>query len=265
MHYFISADEARALKKVLYLDARDEAAYAAGHIPGAIRWDPHSWLFNDLAKQETSKLPKQVALWIRQLGINGDETVVVYQNAVGTHAARGLWFLRYAGHDHSFVLRGGIEAWGRPLSTETPPKPKMGRFLPAFRTEELAMSLYVLSSINDPKRVILDVRSKGEHSGGDGSRNCCKRKGRIPESSWLEWTEFFTEKQADLKDEKTLKKTLAAGGITPDKEIIAYCHRGARAAAAYLALKELGYKKVRIYLAGWHVWAANPNLPIEQG
>lgn len=32
-----------------------------------------------------------------------------------------------------------------------------------------------------------------------------------------------------------------------------------------LARRGLSNTQVRLYLAGWHVGAANPNLPVEQG
>ena len=37
-------------------------------------------------------------------------------------------------------------------------------------------------------------------------------------------------------------------GVTPDREVITYCQGGYRAAHSYLALRLLGYPRVRIYI-----------------
>jgi thiosulfate/3-mercaptopyruvate sulfurtransferase len=54
-------------------------------------------------------------------------------------------------------------------------------------------------------------------------------------------------------------------GIDPRKEIITYCHRGARAASAYYALKALGFPKVKNYVGSWHEWSSLTRLPVKTG
>jgi thiosulfate/3-mercaptopyruvate sulfurtransferase len=68
-----------------------------------------------------------------------------------------------------------------------------------------------------------------------------------------------------LPDSEQTRRLLVDGGITPDKEIIVYCHRGARAANAYLALKELGYPRVRNFIGSWHEWSRRSDLPADSG
>ena len=43
-------------------------------------------------------------------------------------------------------------------------------------------------------------------------------------------------------------------GVTPDKEIVAYCHSNNRSAHTYMVLKALGYPRVRAYDGGWSEW-----------
>jgi thiosulfate/3-mercaptopyruvate sulfurtransferase len=45
-----------------------------------------------------------------------------------------------------------------------------------------------------------------------------------------------------------------AAGVTPDKEVITYCQGGYRAAHSYLALRLLGYPRVRNYVGSWGEW-----------
>ena len=54
-----------------------------------------------------------------------------------------------------------------------------------------------------------------------------------------------------------------AAGVTPDREVISYCQGGYRAAHAYLALRRLGYPRVRNYTGSWKEWGDREDLPIE--
>jgi thiosulfate/3-mercaptopyruvate sulfurtransferase len=56
---------------------------------------------------------------------------------------------------------------------------------------------------------------------------------------------------------------LGGAGLTPDKEIIVYCHTHHRSAHSYTMLKHLGYERVRAYDGSWSEWGNDPSLPIE--
>jgi len=53
-------------------------------------------------------------------------------------------------------------------------------------------------------------------------------------------------------------------GVTPDKEVIPYCQGGYRSAHTYLALRLIGFPKVRNYLGSWGEWGNRLDLPIEK-
>src|SRR5699024_8327897 len=61
-------------------------------------------------------------------GVNGVDTVVVYDDGDGSVAARAWWLLRWAGHDAVAVLDGGFAAWQaaeHPVTTD-PAEPSRG-------------------------------------------------------------------------------------------------------------------------------------------
>ena len=49
--------------------------------------------------------------------------------------------------------------------------------------------------------------------------------------------------------------------MTPDREVITYCQGGYRAAHSYLALRLLGYPRVRMYVGSWKEWGDREDLP----
>ena len=52
-------------------------------------------------------------------------------------------------------------------------------------------------------------------------------------------------------------------GVTPDREVVTYCQGGYRAAHSYLALRLIGYPRIRNYVGSWKEWGDRLDLPIE--
>jgi thiosulfate/3-mercaptopyruvate sulfurtransferase len=103
------------------------AAYAAGHLPGAIHLD----LDHDLADphgygapgRHPLPSPASFAATLGLAGIGDHDLVVAYDDVGGWVAARLWWMLDALGHADVAVLDGGIGAWtaaGGALTTEVP-------------------------------------------------------------------------------------------------------------------------------------------------
>src|SRR5699024_11812330 len=59
---------------------------------------------------------------LRQLGVNNDSTVVVYDEGNEMFAPRAWFVLRYVGIENVYVLQGGFRAWKHatyPVTYET--------------------------------------------------------------------------------------------------------------------------------------------------
>ena len=55
-------------------------------------------------------------------------------------------------------------------------------------------------------------------------------------------------------------------GVTPDKDVVAYCRIGERSSHTWFVLKYLlGYPKVRNYDGSWTEWGNLVDAPIEKG
>jgi thiosulfate/3-mercaptopyruvate sulfurtransferase len=242
------------------IDVRPSEDYAKGHIPGATHFD----LFG-LSLIDTSDAPLKAFMFmihhvLELRGVSESKEVVFYEDNSGMRAARGLWFLEYYGHPNVRMLDGGFQAWqaaGAPVTSEAT-APKAAAFRIAERRDVLATADDVLRSLNKKEIVILDTRSQGEYL---GTHVRAARGGAIPGAVHIEWTENIAA-DGKFKSNDELKAMYDKAGITADKEVVSYCQGGYRAAHSYVALRLLGFPKVRNYIGSWKEWGDRADLPI---
>ena len=90
-----------------YLDGRSgRAAYESGHLPGAVFIDLDRVLAappSPAAGRHPLPDPETFAAGLARLGIADGDTVVAYDDAGGTVAARLVWLLRITGHDAALL------------------------------------------------------------------------------------------------------------------------------------------------------------------
>jgi thiosulfate/3-mercaptopyruvate sulfurtransferase len=253
----LQADRAR----ILLLDLRPAEAFAAGHLAGAMHLD----LFG-ISLIDTGPAPMRSFLWIIEhllasRGVSAERRVVVYDTDSGIRAARAFWFLEYFGHPDVRVLDGGVHAWvrgGFPVTTVAE-APVTGDWRGARHADRLATWQDVRDRLRDPGAVMLDTRTDGEY---DGTTVRARRGGAIPGAVHIEWTKNLTP-EGTFKPAAELRKLYEAAGVTPEREVITYCQGGYRAAHTYLALRLLGYPRVRNYLGSWKEWGDREDLPVE--
>ena len=248
-------------QRPLVLDLRPPEAYVAGHIPGAIHLD--LW---GVSLVDTDPAPLNAFMWmiehVLQLhGVDAARPVVVYDEQSGIRAARAFWFLEYFGHPSARVLDGGFGAWtaaGLPVASDAAPSPKSdwagsreGRTLATWRD--------VRGALGRRDVVILDTRSDEEYSGAIAR---AKRGGAIPGAVHIEWTRNLAP-DGRFKAAAELQNMYREAGVTPDREVFTYCQGGYRAAHSYLALRLLGYPRVRNYVGSWKEWGDREALPVE--
>ena len=226
--------------------------------------------------------PEQFAQVMGRLGIGHDTLVVAYDN-IGPPvvAARLWWALSYYGHDRVQVLDGGLRKWqaeGRPLSTDIQvPEPAAFKVRP--QPGWIASKEEVVAALGQSEIAIVDClfpelyNSTESHLRGE-------RPGHIPGAVNVPYfanidTALATAAAADrdrllasdrpftFSSPECLAALYGDAGVSPDREVITYCGRGYAAACGLLALKLLGYERVRLYDGSWAEWSADPNLPVE--
>lgn len=245
----------------LILDLRPPEAYTAGHVPTAVHVD--LW---GVSLIDTDPAPLDAFMWMIEHvlalhGVDGATPIVVYDEQSGVRAARAFWFLEYFGHPSVRLLDGGFNAWvraGLPVTRDAAPPPTRD-WAGARERKTLATWRDVRSALGRRDVVILDTRSNGEY---EGTTIRARRGGAIPGAVHIEWTRNLTP-DGDFKPASELKQMYNDAGVTPDREVITYCQGGYRAAHSYVALRLLGYPRVRNYVGSWKEWGDREDLPIE--
>ena len=259
---FLVQPEARLLQDhPLVLDVRAAEPFAAGHLPGAVHLD--LWGFSLI---DTDPAPLAAFLWMVEhvLGLRGvsdERPVLVYGDTSDIRAARVFWFLDYFGHPALRFLDGGAQGWreaGLPLTTETA-APVATAWTGHPVPERLATWRDVHDRIGRPGVVLLDTRTDGEFC---GTTVRATRGGCIPGAVHVEWTQNVGP-DGRFKPAPELRATYESAGVTPDHEVVAYCQGAYRAAHAYVALRSLGYPRVRNYLGSWKEWGDREGVPVE--
>jgi thiosulfate/3-mercaptopyruvate sulfurtransferase len=248
-------------RKPLLIDLRPAEVFAAGHIPGAVHLD----LFG-ISAIDTDEAPLKAFFWIVEhllasRGVSPDMPVVVYDEQSGIRAARAFWFLEFFGHPNVRLLDGGYGAWTRAglATTQDAVRPRATEWTGIREWPSLATWRDVKDRLERNDTVIVDTRSDGEYCGTEVR---AARGGAIPGAVHLEWTRNLAG-DGTFKPLGELREMYERAGVTPDKEVVAYCQGGYRAAHTYLALRLLGYPRVRNYIGSWREWGDRADLPIE--
>ena len=240
--------------------------YASGHLPGAVSVD----LDRDLAapvgdgRRGRHPLPEPGALQeaLRRWGIDEESSVVAYDDADGSSAARAWWLLRWAGLRDVRVLDGGIAAWtaaGLPLTTNMPApeptnvvvRPGAMPVLDATGVAELVARGGVLLDARVEPRYRGEVEPVDPVAGHIPGARSAPTSGNVDASG-----RFLSPKQ--------LRERFAGLGVEPGQAVAAYCGSGVAAAQEVLALHLAGVPAT-LYAGSWSEWVADPSRPIETG
>jgi len=252
----------------------DILLYDTGHIAGAVKVDWQQDFWHPVERDFIG--PDEVAALLGRLGISPDDQIVLYGDKSNWWAAYAYWFLSYSGVKNPLkLMNGGRQKWvaeGRELTTdETPVQateyPALTRddSLRAFRDEVKAH----LESVKAGQGALVDVRSPDEFSGkvthmANYPQEGVLRGGHIPGARSIPWAKA-TNEDGTFKSADELSALYGGEGVTPDKDVIAYCRIAERSSHSWFVLRELlGYPSVRNYDGSWTEWGNAVGMPIEK-
>jgi thiosulfate/3-mercaptopyruvate sulfurtransferase len=222
--------------------------YAAGHVPGAVFVD----LDTDLAAPPgpgRHPLPSPAAFVARMgaLGFDDRQTIVAYDDAGGTIAARLWWMLDDLGHRDARLLDGGIQAWtaiGGPLTTEVRGFPAghltlRGHWSRTIERETLQARLGEVSLID----ARAPERYRGDVEPVDGVAGHIPTAVSRPGGANLGPDGLFLAPEA-----------LRARFSTLGDEVVTYCGSGVTACHNALAMRVAGLPDPLLYAGSYSDW-----------
>jgi thiosulfate/3-mercaptopyruvate sulfurtransferase len=245
--------------------------YDEGHIPGAVKLHWRDDLQDPVERDIVSREVFEQLLGER--GIGNDTIVVLYGDKNNWFAAYAYWYLKIYGHNDIRILDGGRQKWiedGRETTTDLP-SPAAAQYSASERDESIrAFRDDVHGWIGEGDRALVDVRSPGEYAGDliappGYEQEGAQRGGHIPSAASIPWASAVAD-DGTFKSADELRDLYGGKGVTPDKQVTAYCRIGERSAHTWFVLRELlGYEDVRNYDGSWTEWGNLVDVPIEKG
>ncbi len=247
----------------------DTTAYDTGHVPGAVGLNWHTQLSDPVRRD----IPTREA-WERllsQSGVTSDTKLVFYGDNNNWFAAFAYWVSKLYGHRDATLMNGGRKKWeieNRPLTTD-PPNVQPASYRasePDFRYRAYLKDVLARVGASDGSALV-DVRSpaefKGEVIAPPGMSETAQRAGHVPGAANIPWAQAANE-DGTFKSPEELRALYEGKGITPDKDVVAYCRIGERSSHTWFVLKELlGYPNVRNYDGSWTEYGSVIGVPIE--
>jgi len=245
--------------------------YDEGHIAGAVKLHWRDDLQDPVERDLVDK-PTFERL-MSERGIANDATLVVYGDKNNWFAAYAYWYLKIYGHGDVRILDGGRQKWadeGREFTTETP-QPRQADYNASERDESIRTYRdAVRAQIGEQTKALVDVRSPQEYAGDliappGYEQEGAQRAGHIPTAASIPWATAVRD-DGTFKSADELRELYEGKGVTPEKEVTAYCRIGERSAHTWFVLRELlGYEQVKNYDGSWTEWGNLVDVPIEKG
>jgi thiosulfate/3-mercaptopyruvate sulfurtransferase len=245
--------------------------YEDGHIAGAVKLHWRDDLQDPIERDIIEK--SEFERLMGSLGIGNDTSVVLYGDKNNWFAAYAYWYLKIYGHADARILDGGRQKWideGRDLTTDAP-VPVSASYTAKEADESIRVRRdNVLQGLeNGGGRALVDVRSPQEYSGElmappGYEQEGASRTGHIPSAQSIPWAQAVRD-DGTFKSPDELRELYGAKGVTPEKEVLAYCRIGERSAHTWFVLRELlDYPDVKNYDGSWTEWGNLVDVPIER-
>ena len=224
-------------------------------IPGTRLFDIKK-KFSDVSNAFPSAFPseKQFQREARNLGVNNNSSIVVYDDKGIYSSARVWWLFKAFGYNNVAVLNGGFPEWlkaGCATESMINYEGAAGSFLAKIQPKYMKFFDDVKIASANKTHTIIDARSAGRFNCEVPEPREGLRMGTIPNSVNLPFTDLLTD--GVLKPQIELEKAFYMLADKND-DIIFSCGSGLTACVLALAADISGYKNLSVYDGSWTEW-----------
>ncbi|RLN46136.1 hypothetical protein BBJ29_001924 [Phytophthora kernoviae] len=280
----LSTEQAETLtsdsqRRVKFLDASwylDKSRDAKGEfskerLPGAQFFDIDQ--ISDSASTLPHMLPTPETFEhaMMYLGVENDDTVIVYVGKNCFSAARCWWTFKYFGHENVHIMNGGITKWKnekRKVDLSETKKLVAGASYKAEPNETLVMSWEdVLAKIGSETQIV-DARGAARFHAEEPEPRPGMRSGHIPGSVNVPFGKIVSSEDFSLfRDLPEIQSAFAEANVKMDETspVITSCGSGVTACLLTFGLHLTGkpLEKAPVYDGSWSEWGVRSDLPIE--
>ena len=241
-----------------------QAEYLAGHLPNAPYFNIEALSDHTSAYPHMMPRPEAFAVAMRELGVNQDKHLVVYDEGNLFSAPRAWWMLRAFGCANVSILAGGLQGWkaaGFDVESGPVSLPE-GEFEATYDNTQVKRLTDVLLISHEGGAQIVDARAANRFNAEVDEPRPGLLRGHIPNSLNMPWNNLVAN--GELKPAAELRDLFEKAGIQLDQPIVASCGSGVTAVVVILALTSLGVRDVTLYDGSWGEWGSRDDLPIEK-
>ncbi len=256
---FIELAALSGLGPLQYLDARDRAAFDAGHAPGALNVPVEDW---DKALKTPEIGFSNTTYWgdaLGRLGIDASAVGVAYDDGRMTNAARVWFILQYFGAK-ALIVNGGWPALSSARSLPAAVAPAKGGF--RARPGEGAVGVIdrelLKRQLDRSEADVFDTRTRAEFTGEDARNR--PRSGHLPGARHLSHADLM--QNGVVRPAAALRSMMEQAGFGEGDHIVTHCEGGGRAALGAAAAVRAGYDDVRVYYLSFADWVRDETCPI---
>ena len=212
--------------------------------------------FSDLTNEFPTAYPSKTQFEeeAKNLGINKNSTIVVYDTNGIYSSPRVWWLFKSMGHQNVYVLNGGLPEWikqGFPTEIKVKKHYPKGNFLAKLDTAIVRKFDDVFNNLSNQKELVIDVRSEDRFSGLVKEPREGLRSGQIDNSINIPYTKVLNNGKFETEENlRQLFKPLEH----EHKPIIFSCGSGITACVMYLATEGLIKNKKAVYDGSWTEW-----------
>lgn len=198
---------------------------------------------------------------MKELGMEDDSIVVIYDDGRLAMAGRLWWLLRYFNKDRVFILEGGFKKWKEKSGATSKDLPQVDKSsslnLSINKDMEINMD-YVRDRIDREDTAIVDARAYERYSGKVEPMD--KIPGHIPSAVNQPWMDLVKDGEIPSKEE--LKERFK--DLEDKDEIIVHCGSGITGTVNLLLMEEVGLNP-KLYPGGYSDWISYEENEIVKG